>query len=313
MRVAILGSGSMGSTFGGYLALAGHDVTLVDVNREHMEAVARSGLELQRPDGTVLHAHPAATADPETLGEVELVIVLTKGFSTDEAARSIVGAVGAETWVATPQNGIGNDRRLASVFGPERVLPGTTTVGADYVRPGVVKVTQATAEGRSLTHFGAPRTTAQMPEGVRLVAATLTEAGLPTEAVPSADVAIWTKLAMAGPMNPLGAVLRSTVRGVWEHPDGQELVRGIFDEIVAVAAADGVELDGNAVWAHLSETYALSADHYPSMAADAIAGRRTEIDTHAGEVARIARERGVPAPWNEMLWRLVRAGEAPRG
>ena len=40
VKVAILGAGAMGSVFGGHLALAGHDVTLVDVWREHMEAVA---------------------------------------------------------------------------------------------------------------------------------------------------------------------------------------------------------------------------------------------------------------------------------
>ena len=42
----------MGSVFGGHLALAGHDVTLVDVWREHMDAVAANGLDLRTPDGT---------------------------------------------------------------------------------------------------------------------------------------------------------------------------------------------------------------------------------------------------------------------
>ena len=41
----------MGSVFGGHLALAGHDVTLVDVWREHMEAVAAQGLDLRTPEG----------------------------------------------------------------------------------------------------------------------------------------------------------------------------------------------------------------------------------------------------------------------
>ena len=51
MKVAILGAGAMGSVFGGHLALGGHDVTLVDVWREHMEAVAANGLDLRTPDG----------------------------------------------------------------------------------------------------------------------------------------------------------------------------------------------------------------------------------------------------------------------
>jgi 2-dehydropantoate 2-reductase len=149
-----------------------------------------------------------------------------------------------------------------------------------------------------------------MPPEVQEIAATLTEAGLPTEAVDSADVAIWTKLAMAGPMNPLGGVLRMTVGEVAGNPDSAALVCGVFDEIVAVARAEGVDLDADAVWTHAQETFGLSGAHYASMAADVIAERRTEIDTHAGEVVRIGKERGVPTPFNEMLWRLVRAIEA---
>ena len=51
VRVAILGAGAMGSVFGGHLALAGHDVTLVDIWRDHMDAVAAGGLDFRTPDG----------------------------------------------------------------------------------------------------------------------------------------------------------------------------------------------------------------------------------------------------------------------
>ncbi len=39
LRIAMLGAGAMGSLFGGLLAECGHDVTLVDVNAAHVDAI----------------------------------------------------------------------------------------------------------------------------------------------------------------------------------------------------------------------------------------------------------------------------------
>ncbi len=50
MTIAIVGSGAMGSLFGGRLSLAGHDVVLYDVYREHVDAVASAtGLPSRTP------------------------------------------------------------------------------------------------------------------------------------------------------------------------------------------------------------------------------------------------------------------------
>lgn len=38
-RIAVIGSGALGGYVGGYLAHAGHDVTLVDFWPEHIETI----------------------------------------------------------------------------------------------------------------------------------------------------------------------------------------------------------------------------------------------------------------------------------
>jgi 2-dehydropantoate 2-reductase len=309
MRIAILGAGAMGSVFGGHLALAGHDVTLVDPWREHMEAVAAAGLELRTPQGESVVVPLRALHDPSPLQPVELVIVLTKTFAGADALRSVLHAITGETWVVTVQNGLGNDRRLADVVGPERVVPGTTTVGAEQQGPGAATMSLATAARTSVTHLGPPRGSTGVPPAVEEIAATLTAAGLPTEALDSADVVIWTKLALAGPMGPVSALLRRTVRDVAENEHSGALVRALFDEIVDVAVAIGVPLDRAAVWAHALETFSAVGPHTTSMAADVLARRRTEIDAFCGEVARLGAEHGVPAPVNRTIWQAVKAVE----
>jgi 2-dehydropantoate 2-reductase len=299
----------MGSVFGGHLALAGHDVTLVDTWREHMEAVAAHGLDLRTPQGDCIVVPLRAIHDPSRLEPVELVIVLTKTFAGADALRSIVHAVGPETWVATVQNGLGNDRRLAEVIGPERVVPGTTTVGAEQQGPGATTMSLATAARTSVTHLGPPRGATSLPAAVLEIAAALTAAGLPTEALDSADVVIWTKLALAGPMGPVSALLRRTVRDVAENEHSLALIRSLFDEIVAVARATGVPLDRDAVWEHALRTFDEAGPHTTSMAADVLAHRRTEVDAFCGEVARIGAAQGVPAPVNRAVWQALKAIE----
>lgn len=306
MRIGILGAGAMGSVFGGHLALAGHDVTLIDIRRDHMDLVRRNGLEMRTPTGESINVRLGAISDGAELQPVELVIVLCKSFATTDAAQSIAHAVGPDTWVATVQNGLGNDRQLGEVLGPERVIPGTTTVGAEQYEPGVTIMNPATANRTSITHLGPPRTEQAVPEGVRQVAQTLTDAGLPTEALDSADVVIWTKLALAGPMGPLTAVLRRTVRDVAQDETSLAVIQDMFDEIVSVANAAGVPLERESTWAHCLQTFSGAGPHVTSMAADVLGHRRTEIDSFCGEIARMGEELGVPTPVNRTVWRMIK-------
>ena len=47
MKISVIGAGAMGSLFGGKLSLAGNEVILYDINREHMNAVAQKGLIIE--------------------------------------------------------------------------------------------------------------------------------------------------------------------------------------------------------------------------------------------------------------------------
>lgn len=309
MRFAIVGAGAMGCVYGGRLALAGHEVTLVDIRADHVARINERGLELRGPDGSSQLIPITATTDPSSLAPVDVQLYLCKGFATAAAARDMAHALVGDGWAVSVQNGLGNERILAEVFGSERVVPGTTTVGAMSDEPGTTLMSPGTADGRSLTHLGPPEGAEEMPAGVLAVAAALDAAGLPTRADIDAQTVIWTKLAMAASMAPLTAILRRTVEDVMDDEHALALWRDMFDEVVAVARAEAVELDVDEVRAHAESTYRSVGPHVTSMAADVVAGRRTEIDTMALEVARRGRRHGVATPTTETVGRLVKALE----
>lgn len=296
-RIGVLGAGGMGSAYAAHLARAGADVVLVGRGSAHVRALADGPLQVDPPDGdpwkvdVAVAAHAADVAP----GSLDILLILTKAYDLGEAAAAAAHVL-APDGVAVPlQNGLGTDALVADVFGEERTLVGTTTVGAALQEPGRISVSVSTAAGGSRTDLGRMgRGRAPLERGTD-VAAALTTAGLSSEASPQVDTLIWNKLALAS-MSPLSSVPRVTVATVWDSPEGRDLAERMAAEVVAVAHAEGVTLDRDEALAHARAVWAGTGEHYTSMCTDVRNGRRTELSTMAAAVAGLADAHGVAVP-----------------
>ncbi len=315
--IAVVGAGSMGSMFGGLLARAGHDVVLVDVDEDHVRTIVSDGLVLQQeglPDEVV---HPSATTDASSLVGVQYAIVLTKAWANASVAHTLLPALLPDAVIATVQNGLGNDRVLAGILGERRVLGGTTTSGAELAGPGVVRLSPITTAGSSLTEL-APVSPGGLEEadlGARAAALAdlLSDAGLPTRVRDDLGEVVWTKLCLAATAAPLTAALRCTVEDLIVSPAASALLDAMFEEILAVASADGVVLDREGVREHMMSVFRAVGPHQTSMAVDVAKGRRTEIDAMCIAIADRGRRLGVPTPTHEIVGRMIVAYEELRG
>ena len=63
LKVAVLGAGAMGCLFGGLLAEKGLNVILIDVWKEHVEAINKNGLKMSGHGGDRF-IKVKATSDP---------------------------------------------------------------------------------------------------------------------------------------------------------------------------------------------------------------------------------------------------------
>ena len=82
----------------------------------------------------------------------------------------------------------------------------------------------------------------------------------------------------------------------------------IIDEILAVVAAKGIALHDPGIKAAI-KAQCWKKFNKPSMQQHIEAGKRTEIDALNGAVVRLAREVGVPVPFNEALTMLIKGRE----
>lgn len=302
MKVLILGAGAMGCLYGAAFHRAGGQVILVDVNREHVEAINARGLELDTRAG--IERLPIPARMPEQVSEtVDLVVVFTKTFQTATALEGVARAIGEETRLLSLQNGLGNDRRLAAHAARNRVLIGVSTLPSDLAGPGKVR---SHGEGGSKLYpaFGGD------PAFARQVAKFLTQGGLPASLDPEIHAAVWFKAIFNATMNPLCALTRRTPGFLGAHAESRAMIRAAVAEGVAVANAGGVALAERPILDLTEVSMTDHADHEPSMLQDLKAGRRTEVDAINGAIVEAGKAAGVEAPLLETLWRLVKLEEA---
>lgn len=293
----------MGSLFGGLLAESGQDVTLIDVNDAHLDAVRRDGLRLQTDHGDRRVTGLAAARPEATTTAPDLLILFTKTLHTAAALSGVRHLLAGHTHVLSLQNGLGNVETIAEFVAPERILIGVTTWPADMVAAGHV---HSHGEGaiRLMTADGADR-----PALAECVAA-LAGAGLRCEADPKVWASIWEKVAFNAALNSVCAVTGCTVDQLDLLPEGRALALRIVAEVVAVARAGGVAADLDKTSANVVHAITHHRGHKPSMLQDVLAGRRTEVGSINGAVVAAGTRLGVPTPCAENLLTLVRLVEA---
>jgi 2-dehydropantoate 2-reductase len=120
MRVAIMGSGGLGSLFGGLLTRAGLDVTFI-ARGANLESLREGGLSVQLAHEQ-FHTSVRATDNLAEVGVVDVVWLCVKTYDIDEAARQILPLIGPDTIVLPIQNGVGIAESIAAVVGAEHVV-----------------------------------------------------------------------------------------------------------------------------------------------------------------------------------------------
>ena len=272
-----------------------------DLNKSHIDAIKKNGLQLTGAGELV--SHPHATTDADELPACDFGIVATKAMHADAAVAATAHAF-ADGAVASVMNGVGNEETLARHV--ERVIRGTTFPAGKVLEPGVVQW-----DVKGDTTLARSRREPASPEQVARLADACTRGGMPATAVADGRPAQWRKVIFNASTNPVGALTGLTHGRVCERPDLRELVSALVDEGKAVAAAQGIVLDADPeeLIDHAARPD-VAYEHKASMLQDVEARRQTEIEFLNGGISRFGREHGVPTPLNDAVTALIKGVEA---
>ena len=307
MHFVVLGAGAMGSLFGGYLADADADVTLVDVNQEHVDAIRNDGLSVDRGDGPK-RVQVKATTNPSEVASADLLIVFCKYLNTDAAMTSAASYITADTHVLTLQNGIGNVDVIAKHVAQNQIVKGLTSATGIIQGPGQVATN---FKGETETYYwpidGADHPT--LTEAAKI----LTDAGLPTSAAPDIDYRTWRKLVINATLTILAGMMNTRIGDVYFNEPGRALCEAITDELVTVAQASGVPLELEDARGYLDQLAHSAVKHIGSTTISLQLKQKTEVDTMNGAVVREGLKHGIPTPVNETIVTAVKLIEETSG
>jgi 2-dehydropantoate 2-reductase len=299
----------MGSLFGGLLAAAGEDVTLLTRNAAHVDAIQNRGLRIvdEQSDSNADRIVPVrATTDPETVGVVDLVLVFVKSYATADAMVDAEPLLGPETDVLTLQNGLDNAETIAEHVTDRRILVGVTTHGAIQDAPGTVHHT-----GTGDTALGRWQGDAAGEDSATDIAGALTAAGIPTEVVADPETLVWEKVLVNVGINAPTALARVDNGALVETESGRALLRSAVTEAEQVARAHGHDVREDVV-AYAITVAEQTASNRSSMRVDLESGHPTEVESLYGAVLDRAEDVGLDAPVVRTLADLIRLAERDR-
>ena len=291
MKIAVMGAGAVGCYYGGMLARAGHEVTLIG-RPQHVEAVLRDGLLLDTQTFQD-HVPMQASVEPDAVAGAAVVLFCVKSTDTESAADALRPHLAADAVLLTLQNGVDNAERLQAALPAHEVTATVVYVATEMAGPGHVK-----HKGRGELVIGAA------PSSARLAAA-FAQAGIPTEVSDNVRGALWAKLILNCAYNALSAIAQLPYGQVMEGEGVPEVMRNVVEECLAVAQASGVTVPGDMHGA-VARLVVSMPTQYSSTAQDLARGKRSEIDHLNGHVARVGRSLGVPTPVNQTLHTLVK-------
>lgn len=302
-KVAIIGCGAMGSVYAALMASAGHEIHAVTLWPDHAEAMASHGLRVEGASGDrTVRLHAGTTTDG--VGVCDLVIIATKAFDVEAAARSALPLLGPDTVVQTIQNGLGSAERVASIVGAGRLAVGVVGgFGASLRAPGHVH-----HNGMEMVRFGSHA--GLPPAALRASAAIWESAGFKVALFDDLRRMVWEKLIMNVTFSATCCLTGMTIGEAMHDPHAWQVARGCAEEAVAVARAAGIRLEVGDPLEHVRHLGGRIGNARPSMLLDHLARRRSEIDVINGAIPREGARLGVATPVNETVVALVKAREA---
>lgn len=306
MKVLIIGPGALGCLLAAKLS-RGNEVWLLDHDPARAALLESHGLVLEEGGERTRHS-VCATADPALVGIVDLVLLCVKSRMVEEAVSLAQPALrGAKLFLAL-QNGISHLEVLPGLCRSVCWGLGVTTQGATLAGPGHVL-----HRGSGLTWIGLPpQAKGDVPGGrpfcrqsLLLAAETLTEAGIPSNAVADILPRLWGKLLVNVGINALTAINGCPNGALLDDPGIAITMAAAVGEGARVAEKLGINLVREPL-SDVREVCRATATNISSMLQDLRAGRPTEIEAINGAVVRLAGPLGVPVPVNEELVRKVR-------
>jgi 2-dehydropantoate 2-reductase len=295
--IAVIGAGAVGGYYGARLAQHGFSVHLL--SRTDGGAIGKSGMRIGSRDGDFslspeqIHGHQ----DSASMPPADLILVTLKTTANDQFEKLIRPILKKDSIILTLQNGLGNEQRLAELFGAERVLGGMAFVCINRTGPGEILHTD-----HGMIQLG--EFTGQRSERAEKIAAIFSKSQVPCRVAENLMKGRWEKLVWNVPFNGLGALLDLSTDQLIGSAVGLGLVRQLMWEVLNIAAALGFEFPNELIEQKIEYTRSMGT-YKSSTQIDRQKKRPLELEAIWGEPFRVGQRNGVSTSLLKTLYDML--------
>ena len=294
--VAVLGAGAVGSYVIWGLSEK-KDIRLgVIASGERAKRLKNKGCKI---NDTVYHPE---VWTPEEAHGVDFLIVSLKYGALPGALDNITAVTGENTVIMSLMNGVDSEEIIAEKVGAEHLLHAIIKVASHKENDGYVFNPEATL-GIIFGEVSAPYDS----ERVQAVLDLFSGTGLHYRATDCILEEIWSKFRLNVCNNLPQAILGAGVGCYRDSVHMKAISDGLRAELMAIAEAKGIDISKADVSSGRGSAVPPTARY--STLQDLDAGRHTEIDMFSGALIRMGKELGIPTPYNEFTYHMIKALE----
>ena len=294
--VAVLGAGAVGSYVIWGLSQKPEVRLGVIAEGERADRLRKNGCA---NNGRIYHPE---VWSPEEAHNVDLLVVALKYGSLEGTLKSIQKTTGGHTVVMSLMNGVDSEEIIGRTVGTEHVLPALIKVASHKEDDGYHFDPLTTLE----IIFGEPSAPFDS-ERVRAVEALFTDTGIHFRSTEYIQEEIWCKFRLNVYNNLPQAILGTSVGCYRDSVHMKAISDGLKRELEMVAKAKGIDMSKTGSSSGRGSVVPPTARY--STLQDMDAGRHTEIDMFSGALVRMGKELGIPMPYNEYTYHMIKALE----
>ncbi|NPE08420.1 MAG: 2-dehydropantoate 2-reductase [Asgard group archaeon] len=301
--IIVMGSGSVGSLFGGLIASEKFDVLLVG-RKSHVDKINESGLKIKglinrivsvKSVDTIPQAKEILTKSEQ---KIDYIFFTTKAHQTETAAKQILSIVNSETVLISIQNGIGTEDILRKVFPENTVLRGITTIGVCKPEPGVVDFT-----GEGKTYIGYQSTAED--QKARKIVEIMRKSDIDAFIESNIQGAVFTKTIVNCALNPLTAIHQVKNKEIYDQITLRNQATTLAEEAWAVTKALKIKLLTDDPIKMTFDIIKRTGENTSSMLTDILNKRKTEIDFLNGKIISLGLEEGITVSNNQEIYSKI--------
>ncbi|MEH7234876.1 2-dehydropantoate 2-reductase [Bacillus sp. JJ1562] len=291
MKIGIIGGGSIGLLFAGYLAEQ-HDVTIYTRTEHQANELNKKGVTINNQNTSKTYRVQAVTSSASVKGE-DIVIFAVKQYILADVLSQTLDLEKVQT-VCFLQNGMSHIKIIEKLKNP--------TILVGVVEHGALKIDETT-----VFHTGVGRTKIGVFKGKNEVF-DITLSDFVIEYSDNWYEIVTSKLIANAIINPLTTLYRVKNGELLDNPFFHNQMKALFHEITSV-----IPTNRENMWELVTTICKDTAQNKSSMLRDIEEGRKTEIDAILGYVITQDRKRNKEVVITQFLYDSIKGLETKGG